>query len=135
MSSPCSFSSFFFFFKQKTAYEMRISDWSSDVCSSDLPTLVAAVPEIAALVAEGRVTVLRSDSTPSRSVLNALAAMEQPGPLLVTTADHRSEERRVGKECVSTCRSRWSPYPSKKKKNTSRTSQQAITTQSNKKHD
>src|SRR3546814_10121197 len=29
---------FFFFFKQKTAYEMRISDWSSDVCSSDLPT-------------------------------------------------------------------------------------------------
>src|SRR3546814_10392763 len=28
--------SFFFFFKQKTAYEMRISDWSSDVCSSDL---------------------------------------------------------------------------------------------------
>src|SRR3546814_9183889 len=31
---------FFFFFKQKTAYEMRISDWSSDVCSSDLPTRV-----------------------------------------------------------------------------------------------
>src|SRR3546814_7809435 len=30
-------SSFFFFFKQKTAYDMRISDWSSDVCSSDLP--------------------------------------------------------------------------------------------------
>src|SRR3546814_7355039 len=33
----CSDSYFFFFFKQKTAYEMRISDWSSDVCSSDLP--------------------------------------------------------------------------------------------------
>src|SRR3546814_5112960 len=32
---------FFFFFKQKTAYEMRISDWSSDVCSSDLPTYKA----------------------------------------------------------------------------------------------
>src|SRR3546814_15909250 len=32
------FTVFFFFFKQKTAYEMRISDWSSDVCSSDLPT-------------------------------------------------------------------------------------------------
>src|SRR3546814_1267538 len=30
---------FFFFFKQKTAYEMRISDWSADVCSSDLPTM------------------------------------------------------------------------------------------------
>src|SRR3546814_3607426 len=36
---PLLFSSFlFFFFKQKTAYEMRISDWSSDVCSSDLPS-------------------------------------------------------------------------------------------------
>src|SRR3546814_6558077 len=33
---------FFFFFKQKTAYEMRISDWSSDVCSSDLRDLVTA---------------------------------------------------------------------------------------------
>src|SRR3546814_6895068 len=39
MLSSCAFSAFFwlFFFKQKTAYEMRISDWSSDVCSSDLP--------------------------------------------------------------------------------------------------
>src|SRR3546814_982952 len=34
---------FFFFFKQKTAYEMRISDWSSDVCSSDLYAAVAAL--------------------------------------------------------------------------------------------
>src|SRR3546814_720749 len=34
---------FFFFFKQKTAYEMRISDWSSDLCSSDLDSLVARV--------------------------------------------------------------------------------------------
>src|SRR3546814_5735438 len=36
---------FFFFFKQKTAYEMRISDWSSDVCSSDLELLGADVAE------------------------------------------------------------------------------------------
>src|SRR3546814_3637880 len=35
----CLISVIFFFFKQKTAYEMRISDWSSDVCSSDLATL------------------------------------------------------------------------------------------------
>src|SRR3546814_3988578 len=35
---------FFFFFKQKTAYEMRISDWSSDVCSSDLASATAMVP-------------------------------------------------------------------------------------------
>src|SRR3546814_2818573 len=37
----CCSVSFFFFFKQKTAYEMRISDWSSDVCSSDLLSTVA----------------------------------------------------------------------------------------------
>src|SRR3546814_10761870 len=35
----------FFFFKQKTAYEMRISDWSSDVCSSDLEQHITAGPE------------------------------------------------------------------------------------------
>src|SRR3546814_1480941 len=39
----CLFLDFFFFFKQKTAYEMRISDWSSDVCSSDLNAMHRAV--------------------------------------------------------------------------------------------
>src|SRR3546814_15459420 len=39
---------FFFFFKQKTAYEMRISDWSSDVCSSDLASLLAQCARIGA---------------------------------------------------------------------------------------
>src|SRR3546814_2111165 len=76
---------FFFFFKQKTAYEMRISDWSSDVCSSDL----------------------------CRSVLVVQARGEQRGGSGVSCqlrCNRRSEERRVGKECVSTCRSRWSPY-------------------------
>src|SRR3546814_2244363 len=76
----------FFFFKQKTAYEMRISDWSSDVCSSDLRLCCDfQLQEIA-------------------HILRAL----QRG----ATSEHslRSEERRVGKECVSTCRSRWSPY-------------------------
>src|SRR3546814_7397453 len=89
---------FFFFFKQKTAYEMRISDWSSDVCSSDLRVLygLAAAREAIhksreAVVAEGYMDVI---------------ALHQAG---IRTAV-RSEERRVGKECVSTCRSRWSPY-------------------------
>src|SRR3546814_1162093 len=36
----------FFFFKQKTAYDMRISDWSSDVCSSDLPARQIALPHL-----------------------------------------------------------------------------------------
>src|SRR3546814_2802899 len=43
----------FFFFKQKTAYEMRISDWSSDVCSSDLHVRKAEAPIIEALQASG----------------------------------------------------------------------------------
>src|SRR3546814_5330747 len=79
---------FFFFFKQKTAYEMRISDWSSDVCSSDLPPGPDAVSAASMLV---------------RLSLPAGAEHAQ-------TLKRRSEERRVGKECVSTCRSRWSPY-------------------------
>src|SRR3546814_16166260 len=44
---------FFFFFKQKTAYEMRISDWSSDVCASDLTTLVGPDIETALVEREG----------------------------------------------------------------------------------
>src|SRR3546814_4832290 len=46
----------FFFFKQKTAYEMRISDWSSDVCSSDLPRVINArhFERIKALVEDAR---------------------------------------------------------------------------------
>src|SRR3546814_17802150 len=84
----------FFFFKQKTAYEMRISDWSSDVCSSDL---------IDCRIWPG---------VGSARVSTCLAASHRPAR--ITARAHRSEERRVGKECVSTCRSRWSPYHYKK---------------------
>src|SRR3546814_2451095 len=95
----------FFFFKQKTAYEMRISDWSSDVCSSDLAgkafgcsrrqllsriELPHAMPSIAAGITQCIMLSL------SMVVIAALVG--------------RSEERRVGKECVGTCRYRWSPY-------------------------
>src|SRR3546814_2105466 len=94
----------FFFFKQKTAYEMRISDWSSDVCSSDLWADVWR-RECFGWEYKGRHANL--DKAYSQ-LLQYSVALENP-PLL------RSEERRVGKECVSTCRSRWSPYHSKKK--------------------
>src|SRR3546814_1487852 len=80
------------FFKQKTAYEMRISDWSSDVCSSDLSP-VTPLPLSA--------SALRSPSDAAPAWRTAPRRHCRRG---------RSEERRVGKECVSTCRSRWSPY-------------------------
>src|SRR3546814_11504607 len=112
---------------------MRISDWSSDVCSSDL-------------LADGRAQVVERFES---AVYPAAAMKEQDARAVrvqfcrkifldgdgagaardgfVFGADirrwrqrrpagraHRSEERRVGKECVSTCRSRWSPYDYKK---------------------
>src|SRR3546814_5752211 len=83
---------FVFFFTQKTAYELRISDWSSDVCSSDL---VAA----------------KKVSTPKAAAKKAAPkkVASKKAPAAKPTSKARSEERRVGKECVSTCRSRWSP--------------------------
>src|SRR3546814_2168671 len=105
----------FFLFKQKPAYEMRISDWSSDVCSSDLVLLRGKADDGTDLVidrdyiregmrgrAEERVTV----ELGPRSEQDIRTALERE----VDADRWRSEERRVGKECVSTCRSRWSPY-------------------------
>src|SRR3546814_18305097 len=101
---------------------MRISDWSSDVCSSDLyDEGVYAIPGEAAYVgtftyfgqpteewaisAKGSFIVvgkrLNWDGTSDTGIYIAEQAMVDVP---------RSEERRVGKECVSTCRSRWSPY-------------------------
>src|SRR3546814_11349359 len=84
----------FFFFKQKTAYEMRISDWSSDVCSSDLAR--SGESELGCLISSSHLTKIGACN--DRSL--------------------RSEERRVGKECVSTCRSRWSQCHEQKKQET-----------------
>src|SRR3546814_1121590 len=94
---------FFFFFKQKTAYEMRISDWSSDVCSSDL----AAVDRYWELLRYpgNRAATMARFSAP-RETFDAAVLAKVAAPTLILW---RSEERRVGKECVSTCRSRWSP--------------------------
>src|SRR3546814_9354039 len=99
---------YIFFFKQKTAYEMRISDWSSDVCSSDL-----------LFVEHRRRRPLEAVEYHHQFGLPAFA---EPVPQAVAAAhlvhflQRRSEERRVGKECVSPCRYRWSPYHKKKKK-------------------
>src|SRR3546814_2052793 len=105
---------FVFFFKQKTAYELRISDWSSDVCSSDLgrPGGFRAPPGAADRTLGAR--RLAGGEAPDRRVAGpgarpALAGGQRPRRDAGGGA-RRSEERRVGTECVSTCRSRWSPY-------------------------
>src|SRR3546814_12055744 len=96
---------------------MRISDWSSDVCSSDLSRhahrakgkkerkrMAEAEPQVEDRTIRLQVAAARQEESGqgiarmSRASISAIGAME------------RSEERRVGKECVSTCRSRWSPY-------------------------
>src|SRR3546814_10197296 len=109
-----------FFFKQKTAYEMRISDWSSDVCSSDLVAGVrrGGVDRLTRDIAFGNFTQGNNGGLvifPSHARLLA-AALQLMGALAGNQHQlERSEERRVGQECVSTCRSRWSPYHSKNK--------------------
>src|SRR3546814_1357706 len=96
----------FFFFKQKTAYEMRISDWSSDVCSSDLLPVDDGIAR--RLIDRGGRTV-GADRRDAIAADDDTATRSGERDRWRDDAD-RSEERRVGKECVSTCRSRWSPY-------------------------
>src|SRR3546814_17967723 len=107
---------------------MRISDWSSDGCSSDL---IGANLDFR-IVRQPASHIFDRAAYGVAAVERALRAAQNLDPLDVVDiqhrtlgtvqidvieieADARSEERRVGKECVSTCRSRWSPYPYKKK--------------------
>src|SRR3546814_17581233 len=119
---------FVFFFKQKTAYEMRISDWSSDVCSSTAAAADTAGGRV--LLALPPAEVLRLGLISNRGMIvvgGAAVAISQPNPQLPDDVSDRwpataqpffgshnfsrTEERRVGKEWVSTCRSRWAPDP------------------------
>src|SRR3546814_15858982 len=103
---------------------MRISDWSSDVCSSDLFANVYAIEAMVDDIARGhgidpaqyRLSML-SDAR-AIAVIDAVRDMSGWDGRQGGSEDMRSEERRVGKEGVSQCRSRWAPY-TYKKKNTS----------------
>src|SRR3546814_7200177 len=128
----------FCFFKQKTAYEMRISDWSSDVCSSDQGT--NARDGDSSRRSRFRPKTANRERGPSRGPKQdckrptghrpstrkrqqrvvarnssgtdaglAREARNQPPHERTSERLARSEESRVGKECISTCRSRWSP--------------------------
>src|SRR3546814_13944318 len=103
---------------------MRISDWSSDVCSSDLVEFLVLVAGHAVELEQPVFEALavhqceQSAHLVQREAELATAADEgQPFDVPGIVNALRSEERRVGKECVSTCRSRWSPDHSKKKTN------------------
>src|SRR3546814_6605829 len=105
--------------EHNTAYDVRIGDWSSDVCSSDLATLIASrevlgvevevsknepVPIIAPLAGPGWVAFNGC------CVPNIHRNVRVAAGTRIATPETRSEERRVGKECVSTCRTRWATY-------------------------
>src|SRR3546814_2556330 len=101
----------FFFFKQKTAYEMRISDWSSDVCSSDLLHWDTALRDDGGpVLGVSAPATVRGHPLLNESIYMPRQLFDPAGPSGNHEIVERSEERRVGKECVSTCRSRWSPY-------------------------
>src|SRR3546814_12408772 len=92
---------------------MRISDWSSDVCSSDLSSENAQAMR-ARRTKPMAMTCRHMPNTRCGSCTNPTEC-RNTCTLSIENQESRSEERRVGKECVSTCRSRWSPYHSKKK--------------------
>src|SRR3546814_11400579 len=105
---------------------MRISDWSSDVCSSDLPLFVALADREQARDAElpdTGVGIMRERFLSAPFIVGAdygtrcstIVLADDQGISFSERRFGRSDERRVGKECVSTCRSRWSPNHQTKK--------------------
>src|SRR3546814_18517210 len=101
---------------------MRISDWSSDVCSSDLKgrsikdTINQISPTIASAFETLKLTLGGNGDLQTRAQdLQTTIGGLQDTINQSRTAVYRSEEHRIGKACVGTCRSRWSPYHSKKK--------------------
>src|SRR3546814_17091169 len=115
------YDNFVFFFKQKTAYEVRISDWSSDVCSSDLWLGRLSPSRPALAIAPWRSSLPSANTGNFSHSLIDRSKLSRRG----RGSSVRSDERRVGKECVSPCRSRWSPSQQKNTKREHRKSVQS----------
>src|SRR3546814_5796504 len=96
------------FCKQKTAYEMRISDWSSDVCSSDLSSKNSN--EQAYLLRKFVAFAGTNNNDNQARICHSTTVAGVANTWGYGAMTNRSDERRVGKVCVSTCRSRVSPY-------------------------
>src|SRR3546814_5527495 len=115
----------FFFFKQKAAYEMRISDWSSDVCSSDLEAIGGEVAQVLVAALERQIGIpdfeRPADADKQCQILDLTFAPHHRGQddaaagvvrNVLGDAEGtagRSEARRVGKKSVSSCKTRWLP--------------------------
>src|SRR3546814_18559191 len=105
---------------------MRMSDWSSDVCSSDLETA-----SLVGNLDKAGLNTSQMMSGLSRSLVNLAKDGEEPADAfrrVVGEIGGRSEERRVGKACVSTCRSRWSLYNQNNKRKLTPPQHHCITT-------
>src|SRR3546814_20321448 len=99
---------------------MRISDWSSDVCSSDLHALCKDARPVGRVQPAGEIRLeiavgIAALDPPYRMQIDRDPIMRDRAPgavqLLMPVVDRGDRKRVVlGKECVSTCRSRWSPY-------------------------
>src|SRR3546814_13156815 len=99
---------------------MRISDWSSDVCSSDLVRILAlarggVIGRLGTGFVSPGLVFASGHLNQGACAMSIFSFVKEAGEKLIDlltpgNANARSEERRVGKECVSTCRSRWSPY-------------------------
>src|SRR3546814_4935991 len=92
--------------KEKDAFEMRFRDWSSAVCFFFFSSRRRHTR--CALVTGVQTCALPILADPTQGSVAAKAWINEA--LAIGQGQTRSEERRVGKECVSTCRSRWSPY-------------------------
>src|SRR3546814_14062691 len=124
----------FFFFKQKTAYEMRISDWSSDVCSSDLPgslclsqsqrrgevspklgfdrtqrDITAVTACIASIMRTGAAQHVGTSAHGKAVGRHAAEHRHERRRAVLYSGFDRLEERRGGKEWVGPCRVQWTP--------------------------